>query len=230
MTVEELKQNEEKIQEEILKLCKEYDPKKEPICDGIVSEELYLSSKYKIMWMLKEPYGDGGYKLGTDLLIPKRRHEVINYWIPAMHLMTYVTFGLLYNKHYEEMDSIKNNPEMSEVLTRIAWVNINKTPGKTKSGDMIKEYNFWKNLLFTQIKTYSPDILIFGGTFQHFKNDWENNFSSLPELKRKNFTKYFIKNNMIVISTYHPAYPEAYHKVDSKDYINDIIDIVNYGK
>ena len=227
ITIGELKTREKIIQEEIIKLGKEYNSNKYAICDGIVSEDLYFNCKPRIMWMLKEPYGAGDYKLGTDLLIQKRRHDVIKEWYPTMHVMTYVTYGLLYNKYYEEMDKIKNNPEISEVLTKIAWVNINKIPGISKSGNMVKEYNFWKNVLFNQINTYSPDILIFGKTFHHFKNDWKTYFTDLPELKSKNFTKYFIQNNMIVISTYHPSYPEIYHKVNTKDYVNDIIDIVN---
>jgi len=29
-----------------------------PICDGIINIEQYLKSKYKILWILKEPYDE----------------------------------------------------------------------------------------------------------------------------------------------------------------------------
>ena len=45
--------------------------KAEPIYDGIVDEEIYLKSIYKIIWVLKEPY-DEGNKTRRWLVISKR--------------------------------------------------------------------------------------------------------------------------------------------------------------
>jgi hypothetical protein len=127
--------------------------------------------------------------------------------------MIYVTYGLLNDKSFEKMDTDKIDSEMLEILTRIAWVNISKILAKPKSprDHMDECYKDWKEILFKQIKTYSSDILIFGGTFSHFKNDWEEKFVELPKRHRKENPNYFLhhfpQNNMMVISTCHPSDP-----------------------
>jgi hypothetical protein len=189
MTISELKALENKIQQEIEDYANKFNQNKEAILDGIVFEELYLKSKYKIMWLLKEPYGGGGFKLGTGLVNEKDR--IRDAKIPSLQGMTYVTYAILNNKHFHEMNDIKNDPNMLEILTYIAWVNINKIPSFSRSGNMVNEYKFWKNVIFKQIKYYEPRIIIFGGTFQHFHNDWEEYFNYKPMLKNKNGTKYF---------------------------------------
>lgn len=66
------------------------------------------------------------------------------------------------------MDYIEDKPEMIKVLKQIAYINISKMPNLTNSKDseIAKFYEIWKEILFTQIKTYSPDIIIFGNTFK----------------------------------------------------------------
>jgi hypothetical protein len=243
MTVEELKlkKEEEIITNEIWEMGKKKNPTKDELLwDGVVSVEEYLNkdNKYKIMWMLKEPHCVSGFKLGTDLLDQEERTRVIQKekYNPTLYGMTYVTYGLLNDKCFEEMNEpktdfemsvLKPNPEMSEVLTRIAWVNISKASGEPESEkeNLKNEYGFWKEILFKQIKTYSPDILIFGGTFRFFENDWKKYFEISPH------GNHFFQDNMLVISTYHPAYP--YYddaKVTLKDYVNKIIEIVKAEK
>jgi hypothetical protein len=227
MNVEKLKEIERNIEKEIKKYGKRFNEAKEIICDGIVSEELYLKSKYKIMWLLKEPYGEGGYKLGTDLVNEKDR--IRDSKIPSIKMMAYVTYGILNNKHFQEIENLKSDPDVIKILTHIAWVNINKIPGKTKSGDMIKEYNFWKKIIFKQIKHYEPRIIIFGGTFHHFIKDWEIFFNYRPVIRKKSLIKYCSNDNQLLITTYHPTYPEVYGKkiISPEEYVNNIVDIVN---
>ena len=227
MTVEDLSRKEEIITNEIIKRGIEGDINQDKILwDGVVSPEKYLdkNNRYKIMWMLKEPHCDGGFKLGTDLLKPKERIRVMQEYIPALRGMTYVTYGLLNDKYFEKMNVPETDPEMSEVLTRIAWVNISKVKGKSISAKehIAENYNYWKEILFKQIKTYSPDILIFGGTFEYFENDWKKLFRVSPPQRRKHFSQ--LIDDMIIISTYHPMYPYYKNaKISIKDYVNNII-------
>ena len=230
----ELIKKETKIQEEIIVKGKEINPGQNQIVpDGIVSPKLYLDSRYKkIMWMLKEPYGVGGIgKLGEDFLDnPKRRQEIIKN-NPAIGVMAYVTYSLLNNKLYDEINGLENDTNMNEVITRIAWVNISKISDTSKSEKEKLEmaYKFWRDILFKQIKTYSPQVLIFGGTFSHFNKDWKKYFGYLPKRNMETFNKYFfhyfVQNNMLIISACHPTEPSINKQIG--EYVNAILDIVN---
>jgi hypothetical protein len=214
MTISELKKEEEIIKSKILEMGKKINlTEKELIVDGIVSEEEYLdiNNKYKIMWILKEGYNDNlGFKLGTDLLKPEERtKKASGKIIPTLRGMIYVTYGLLNDKSSEEMDLHKINSEMVKVLTRIAWVNISKACGKSNSPNehIAKEYNYWKEILFKQIKTYGPDIIICGNTLPYLSMD---NF--FEKMRRKTFGPnpknrycYYPLKDRLYINTYHPA-------------------------
>jgi hypothetical protein len=218
------------IQDEIINSGNINYPNRNIICDGIISEKLYFDSKYRIMWMLKEPYGKGDYKLGVDLLEPKRRQDVVNK-IPAVRVMTYVTYSLLFNKLYEEINGLENNQDINNAITKIAWVNISKIPdtSESKKAEIEKHYKYWKDILFKQIKTYCPQILIFGGTFSHFEKDWKENFGNLPKRNKKQFSNYFFhyfdQDGMLIIAAGHPT--NQYRRRQIRDYVNNILDIVN---
>jgi hypothetical protein len=229
MTIDELVKEEETIENTIKgRWEKKNPPKKELILDGVVSAEKYLdkkNTKYKIMWMLKEGYKDLGFKLGTDLLEQEQRiKKATNGLEPTLRGMIYVTYGLLNDVSFEKMITHEIDSEMIEALTRTAWVNISKVRGKSKSEDedIKKEYAFWKEILFKQIKTYSPDILIFGGTVKFFENDWLELFGELlPD------PHYFSKilNDMLVILPYHPSAPFYEDpKISIQEYVDEIIE------
>jgi hypothetical protein len=231
MTIDELKKEEEKIKNVILEMGEEKNlTEKELVFDGVVSEEKYLdknNTKYKIMWLLKEGYeGDLGFKLGWDLIEPEERDKKVKnnkknpgYIIPTLQGMAYVTYGLLKDKFFEEMPQ-EITPEMLEVITRIAWVNISKTvgPKSSKKEDLKKKYDFWKEILFEQIKTYLPDILIFGNTFNYFRNDWQKHFSQY-------------KNKWKEIKTCHPSYPFRENAgININEYVKNVINKVKKAK
>jgi hypothetical protein len=249
MTINELTKEDKIIAKKIIEFGMRRNINRDKLLwDGVVSPEKYLdrNNKYKIMWMLKEPYDDndcGGYKLGTDLLDPKRRRSIIKSrkCPQAMFGMTYVTFGLLNNKYLEEMNDLENDTEMLEVLTRIAWVNISKALAKHTSPDehIVGEYNYWKEILFKQIKTYSPDILIFGGTYKKifeekcWEKDWKEYFGISPQVVPKETRRigYFFQNDTLVIRVDHPTYP--YMKdanISEKNYVNNIIETVHTAR
>jgi hypothetical protein len=240
MDHELMKKNDDIIMNEIIELgMRKIGNRDKLLWDGVVSAKEYLdkeNTKYKIMWMLKEPYDTnncGGYKLGENLLDQKERAKIAaGKILPTLRVMIYVTYGLLNDKPFEKMNTDIDS-EMLEVLTRIAWVNISKILAKSEScGNHIDGcYKYWKEILFKQIKTYSPDILIFGGTFKFFKNDWEEYFGELPKGHKKApppphyFLHHFIQNNMRIIYICHPG-ETSWSKQPIGDYLNNIIEAV----
>ena len=230
MNFKELSQIENEIRKKIENNFDKSNKQRKPIYDGIVDINLYLNSSLKIMWVLKEPYDrengeGGGWDLGKDLLDKKRRHKVILGKFPAIQVMTYITYGIFNNKMFEEMKKIRKDPEMSEVLTHIAWINVNKMPSVTgsKSHSLWKEYGIWKNILLEQIKYYDSNVIIFGNTFDYFKN---NLLNSKITLNKKETLNYFIKENQLFIDACHPAQ----RSIKRKKYVDEIIETVKYFK
>jgi len=230
MEIKELIDIEKAIQNKIANNYDKNEQDREPIYDGIVDIETYFNSPIKIMWVLKEPYEQeagkgGGWKLGEDLLDKETRHKVILRKLPSMQVMTYILYGVFYNKLFEEMNNIRQDPEMSEVLTHIAWINVNKMPSRTysKSYSLWNEYNIWRNILLDQINNYKSDVIIFGNTFGYFKND-------LVEKNTKIYAKenigFFTKNNQLFIDAYHPAQLNVKRQI----YVNEIIKTIKEFK
>ena len=71
------------------------------------------------------------------------------------------------------MSWIRDEPEMAQCLNEIVLVNVNKMPANHRSNDtdIALKYEYWKPILFWRLKQYDPQIIIFGNTFQHFKDD-----------------------------------------------------------
>jgi hypothetical protein len=118
------------------------------------------------------------------------------------------------------MNTIRKEPEISEVLTRIAWINVNKMPSltHTRSKPLSNEYALWKNILLKQINEYVPEIIIFGNTFHYFRNDILD--STVTTIYKKTSLDYFIKNNQLFIDAYHPSQMTIKRKI----YVNEIIE------
>jgi len=200
----------------------------EPIIDGIVNIEKYLLSKLKILWILKEPYDDeedgvaigGGWHFANDFLFPdefyKRMGRSRNTWHPII----YVSYGLLNDfMLWDDMDYIRNNQSMADIVRNIAVINVKKLPGFTRTNDfgpIWNAYNKHKKLLHNQLDTYNPDIIIGGSTLTLFYDELG--------IKKEDETKfgcieYVEKNSKLYISAYHPAQTTVTRDI----YINDII-------
>ena len=242
--ISELEKADKTITDEIIKRGEKYNIAcNKLLWDGVVSAEKYLDpdSKPNIMWMLKETKEeDGGYKLleksKDEEKCEKSKRELIEdlkLEIPAnktLRGVIYVTYSLLNNyKTYNEIEKEKKRPEialkMVEVLQRIAFVNVSKEcrGNKTTNMDELEKlYNErWKEILFKQIKTYSPKILIFGGTFKLFIKDWKENFGS--DCPKDWEINYFFQGDMLIVPTWHPSFP--FHKKADKDmkgYVNQV--------
>jgi hypothetical protein len=203
----------------------------EPIIDGIVDIEKYLSSKFQILWILKEPYDDvedglaagGGWHFANDFLAPtgfyKRMGRSRTTWQPII----YVNYGLLNGcMNFDDMDYIRNNQTMTEIVRHIAVINVKKLPGFTRTNDfgpIWAAYNKHKQLLHKQIDTYNPNIIIGGSTLHLFYKEL-----GLEKDKEKVFgcVEYYEKDDKLFIAAYHPAQTT----VTRDRYVDDIINLV----
>lgn len=195
----------------------------EPIYDGVYYKDAkkYLNSKIRIMWVLKEPYDDeyddgepcgGGWNY-FDCLEPKTSPWKIRTW----KNMIYTTYGILNNMKYEEMDSIEDHPEMADVLLEIACINLSKMPGHTTTDSSLLPiyYGIWKDILKQQMDLYSPQVVIFGNTFEYFKEDLFRGKTLVPV---DSITQVYEKDGVKYIDAYHPQC-----RIKREAYINSVI-------
>ncbi len=183
------------------------------ITDGIVNLTDYYNSAIKIMWILKEPYGSGGYSmtegLNNDRALGKNKDAQSTF-----HPIIYSTYGILndflkYNNNFK----IRDQSCMSLILRQIAFVNVQKIPGKTRTpnANLKRYYRTNKEIVLQQIKVYRPDIIIGGKTLHLFKTDLKN----LRELE----FGHFAMDNQLFINAFHPAQT----KITREEYVNKII-------
>src|ERR1035438_8255382 len=111
----------------------------QPFTDGIINPKKYLESKYKILWILKEPYDgidddgiprSGGGTLAKDLNKDKFYKDMIKDkrgYYKTYAPMIYVSYSLLNGfMKYDNMDDIENNISMTEIFKSTALINVKK--------------------------------------------------------------------------------------------------------
>lgn len=199
-----------------------------PILDGIIDPERFVRAKYKILWILKEPYDefdeeDGKpYGGGWDLKgLINSRNSINEYKSgkPTFKPMIYSSWGILNNFClFDDMDNVEDNSSMLDALKSIAYINIKKLPGYKSTHPSVcnDAYKSYKEILLKQIELINPEIIIGGGTLHHFINDLQ---LSDDEKYHQGNTKYFINDNKIYIQAYHPSQ----RTVSSEQYCNEII-------
>lgn len=134
------------------------------ITDGIVDENQYLSSKYKILYVMKEVNGGKDWDLREFLYYGGRSQTWDN--------VARWTQGILnLDKEYSWEELSKENKERRETyLKKIGSINLKKTGGGHTSVDkeISKAACENKEIIKKQIEIYNPDIIICGGTAGDF--------------------------------------------------------------
>ena len=126
------------------------------------------------MWILKEPwhlYTASGNPKGGDWYFTKHFNTPEVWKDQEMwKVMIQINYGIRNNLKWSELDFIDNKPEMSEELKKIAYINVGKMPAQPVSpdGHMLDCYNTWAEIIHKQIELYSPNVIIFGKTFEYF--------------------------------------------------------------
>ena len=167
--------------------------------DGIVSEEKYLDSNYKIVYIMKEVNGGSGWNL-KDFLYKggcSQTWDNVARW----------TEGLLnINQEYDWAYLEKNNEKRRKYyLKKIGVINLKKTPGQNTSNykeiSMAASEN--RNLIKKQVDLYNPDIIICCGTADDFATNYlESKLVNWKMTKRG--IQYIKCNNKIIVSFAHP--------------------------
>jgi hypothetical protein len=261
--IDELRQKEANIAKEINKMGAD-DKDRSPVVDGIINITNYLTAPYKILWILKEPgipIGDKKEKGGWDLVHSKEDgiSEEDGIWatycmddmyeqkeIAARRVMlvSYAIFASIKEKEFVMPNLGSTKDKKMKVLKSIAIINIKKTPGSNLKADekgISSAYNKNKILLHKQIKTYAPQITIFGNTLHHFIKDMNSSGSKMVGFNKNlyypfplnNDHKYCFYKNNIYISAVHPAfynkdrsYASEEIQKDEQDYIENIVNAV----
>ena len=169
MTKEDIISRIKNIDKEVAKIS--FD-RLEPVFDGIINIDRYYDSKYKILWILKEPNSKnaGGWDMRD--FIANDLHSYKN-WKKTYKMIILSTVGLLNNfKRWDNNLRYSENENM-DILKSIAYINLKKEPGNSTSKDRVikKSFNQNKNLIFKQIELCNPDIIIFGGTYKYFTSE-----------------------------------------------------------
>lgn len=233
-TIQELKNRINEINILIEGKIKSDNPETFPIYDGIIDIEKYFNAKYKILWILKEPYDEideagnpagGGWSLPQAINQKKTIYE-FGREKTSYKPMLYASWGILNNFClWNEMNNVEDDPSMLYALNSVAYINVKKLPGRTTSNHSVIEnaYQKHKEILLKQIEYYNPDIIIGGATLPFFFKDFgfiEN------EMLRCNGLPYIINSNKIYISAYHPAQRTSSTDYSQEAYCDDIINAV----
>lgn len=200
--------------------------KKMPIPDGIFDAKKYLGSNLKIMWILKEAYDDfdrKGNPKGGDWSLPVSFFSNPTDFSTVHTLgrkITYVNYALLKNKEWKVLNKTKDDNEMGFANQYIAYANISKMPGKkvSKDSELYEFYSIWKKVLWKQINTYAPDVIIFGNTFKFFREDIED---KIKKFRKNELAESYLYDDQLLISAYHPA-----ATISEEEYAKSIISIV----
>ena len=197
-----------------------------PIYDGVGDIKAYLNAPIKIMWLLKESYDQdkSGNKGSGDWSIYEAFNTETAWSYLTFQRIAYTLYGFLHSEYYENIPAVKNNREMVRLLNEIAYINISKMPGETRSNDssISRYYTIWKELINKQIEVYNPDVIIFGGTKRFFE------FKETPQLHDRYYnpdvnpqltSEIYKYKNRWLISVYHPSY-----RMSTEVYVDLIID------
>lgn len=167
--------------------------------DGIVIEEEYLTSKYKILYIMKEVNGGSDWNL-KDFLYKGGRSDT---WDNVARW----TEGLLnINHEYDWQYLEEDNENRRKVfLKKIGVLNLKKTSGNHTSDYKKISLAAFENRDFIkkQVDLYKSDIIICCGTADDFvKNYLEAKFVNWNMTKRGvKFIKY---KDKIIVSFAHP--------------------------
>lgn len=227
--IDELKKQQDQIEKEIEKLAKASGLIKDdllPVYDGVYSIDDYLESNPKVMWILKEPWGNveeghicgGGNYIFDDLEEDPEKIGKIKSW----QMIIYTMYGYLNGCKWKDMENIYDDIDMINVLKQIAYVNVSKMPGYSRSLDknIRQSYFNWKTILHKQIKIYDPDVIVFGGTYSLFEKDWARGAKYQGYIKDAVY--WYELEDKKLIEAYHPN-----ARVKKELYVDSIIQLLN---
>lgn len=168
------------------------------VSDGIVDEESYLSSKIKILYLLKEVNGGNNWDL-CEFIRNGARSQTWN----NISRWTKGILNLDSDIPWNELETITQD-DRKELLKPICVVNVKKSSGgnTSKRNELYQAAYEDRKYIMKQIYIYDPDIIICCGTSDiYFYTIWQYE----PDWKcTKRGIWYVEQNNKIVVSYSHP--------------------------
>jgi len=202
--------------------------RKGQIIDGLVDPFRYQEAKFKIAWFLKEAYTDNedGFHI-KDYYGGEDAYEDFfkNIATPTWHPITYVSYAILNEfLEWDDMDYIRNKPEMVDVVSSIAIINANKSASKTGTytlhKNLVAGFNESKFIIEHQLRVLKPEIHIFGGTFFLYKEYF--NLNDNCRVYNNPVIGVWKKDNKLYLDVYHPSN----RSIKREEYINTIVQSV----
>jgi len=169
------------------------------VSDGVANETEYLSSQFKILYLLKEVNGGENWDLREFIMNGGRPRtwDNIARWTEGI-------LNLDKDHSWEELDK-NTEHRRKQYLPKICAMNLKKTSGTyTSISRQIKNAaEDYKHNLKEQLAIYKPDIIICCGTCDEYvKIMYEN---KKPDWKMTKRGIWFIREeNKIIISFAHP--------------------------
>ena len=131
--------------------------------DGPISS-LYEVANTKILWVLREPHGNGGGSLISDVNDDLLGRDIPCYkrWYSSWGLIIKVSDAILNN-----LSSMSDTPPsiLRPILRNVAVINLNKFGGGKKlSKHYLNGFKRCKEIVDDQVAILAPDIIIYAGT------------------------------------------------------------------
>jgi hypothetical protein len=231
MNIEEFKNQSELLNAEMEARMNEPLNERFIITDGVMKPDVYFSKPIRLAWMLKEPYdeedGTGGgwsyfdmFPEGKDLYVEQfhRGHKV------TWHPIIYISHSIHNNfPKWEEMEYIRDNHSMCDVVRHVAFINSQKLPSKgqttTNFDDLWESISKHADLLKRQIDLLNPNVFIFGNTIGLYQKITGLDFSNF---ENHGTCRFIEQDGKLYISAYHPSQ----RSVSRSNYVNDIISVI----
>jgi hypothetical protein len=131
--------------------------------DGIVDEKIYESQRPKILWVLREPNGEG-----FDFMDYLKDVTAYPKWKQSYGLVVKIS-RIILEGHID--DPKEWGIYCPEIMHRIALINIKKTGGgSTVNWNALNQaFSENKGMLRDQIQEIDPDYIFCGGTYDYVK-------------------------------------------------------------
>ena len=225
----------EELEKRISEIEVDLNKIKYAIHDGIVDVKNYLSTKPKIMWILKEVNSDEENRnlLFEFLRNPHNESSGIKKgWAGTFNSIAYSTYGIIEDLQMNEIPNIYESPKIIDSLNQIAYVNIKKVPGGSYAyyEDLSKFHQHKGDIIRKQVEYFSPEVIICacGSANEILDNMFHDILGEnyQPIGKNENNPKFFDYGEKLLIYTYHPRNTRMTQHV----YCDSIISVVNEWK
>ncbi|CAM4029557.1 hypothetical protein [Shewanella aquimarina] len=155
------------------------------ISDGIINEKAWEKAPVKVLFLMKEAYESSPDVIDewalNDYLASKRLSELgksmwwsMAQWVDGINKLIETGEVIQFDEGY------KSNPKLEEAFQSCAVINIKKSSGKSSSTneDLFAYVNSDWDLLWQQIQSINPDLIICGATYPLIESKLEKSDKS----------------------------------------------------